>query len=347
MASEAGRGRSRGARRWPRILLVVLVIVMLVVALLGYTPILDDDLSAAPEPAPDLATAQVLAADLEALDGSEVNPVCRSRIVDHGERTERVVVLLHGYTNCPAQYAVIAQAYADRGVSVVVPRLPRHGLQDRLTDELSDLRSADLVEATDHAVDIAAGLGDHVTVVGLSAGGTLAGWAGARRDEVDEVVLLAPLVVPKVLPEQVAAPLARISRYTPDVWLWWDGDLKDAQDTPPYAYPRYSLRSLGAVLAVGRAAREGVERDTALDRLTFVTNDNDGAISNAAADDLADELAAVATERVDHVFEAGLGFGHDIVDPQGEDAEVTTQTYAVLGDLLDLPDLVETLERMQ
>lgn len=332
-------------RHWGRLVAIILVALVLLVAVVGYTPLLDDDLSTSPDPATDLEGAQSKAADLAALDGPEVNPVCQSRIIDHGERTAEAVVLLHGYTNCPAQYAVVAQAYVDQGVSVVVPRLPHHGMQNRLTTELSELRPRDLVEVTDQAVDIAAGLGERVTVVGLSAGGTLAGWAGAQRDDVDEVVLLAPLVVPKVVPSQAVAPVARISRYTPDVFLWWDSDLKEAEDTPPYAYPRYSLRSLGAVLAVGGSARDGVVRDTSMDRLTLVTNDNDGAISNAAAQDLADELAGVADQRTDHVFEADLGFGHDIVDPQGEDADDIAQTYMVLADLLDLPDLVETFQR--
>ena len=79
-----------------------------------------------------------------------------------------------------------------RGYSVVVPRLPGHGHRDRLTKALSDVRPDDLVHTADLAVDIAAGLGDEVTVVGLSGGGTLAAWLATERNDVNRAVLIAP-----------------------------------------------------------------------------------------------------------------------------------------------------------
>src|SRR5258708_37317477 len=41
---------------------------------------------------------------LQALDGPNVNPVCHTRLYTHGHRTERALVLLHGFTNCPRQF---------------------------------------------------------------------------------------------------------------------------------------------------------------------------------------------------------------------------------------------------
>ncbi len=316
---------------------------VLVVGLVVFTPLLDADLRSDADPAGSYAEAMARADDLLAADGAEVNPLCRSQVRDQGERSDVAVVLLHGFTNCPQQWDAVADAYAAEGYSVVVPRLPGHGLRDRLSPSLSQLTPDDLTTTGDLAVDVAAGLGEEVWVVGLSGGGTLAGWLAAERDEVTEATLMAPLVVPKVLPEVLVGPVARVFRYAPDVSLWWDGSLKEQLASPPYAYPRYTLRSLAAFLAVGRSTQTVPPgRGTDLRRLVLVTNENDAAISNSGATALADALEptlADPQDRLDYVFDAELGYRHDVVDPSGENAEQLDDIYPVLGPLIGLPEL--------
>ena len=324
-------------------ILGVVGVLMAAVLLLGFTPLLDDDLESNPEPAADYDEAMQRAEALLADDGPEINPLCVSRVLTHGERVEQSVVLLHGYTNCPQQYSVMAQTYFDAGYNVVVPRLPSHGYADRMTDALSDLDPADLTTAADEAVDIAAGLGERVTVVGLSAGGTLAAWLAGQRDDVAEAALMAPLMVPKVLPEITVGPVARLSSFLPDISLWWDGDLQEELASPPYAYPRYSLHSIGALLAVGRRAQGDVDRTQDLQRLLIVTNANDAAVSNAAVAEVAENLEGSTIERVNHVFAEELGYAHDIVDPQGENQADLPEIYATLGPLLGIPALADDL----
>jgi carboxylesterase len=325
--------------------LVVVAGVVLAGVLLLLTPLFDDDLSAAQASTPpDYEAAQARADELESQDGPEVNELCRSRVYDKGERADVAVVLLHGYTNCPQQWDDIAQAYVDAGYNVVVPRLPGHGEADRLTSALSDITPRALVETTDLAVDIAAGLGDEVWVAGLSGGGTLAGWAAAERDEVTRAVLLAPLVVPKVVPEVLVGPLSRAFRFGPDIPLWWDGEKRESLASPPYAYPRYTLRSLGAFLAVGRAVQGAdATRTQPLETLTLITNENDNAISNSGAEELADAVQEVsggsAVDRQDYVFDASLQYRHDVVDPQGENAGQIDEIYPVIGRYLGLDGL--------
>jgi carboxylesterase len=70
--------------------------------------------------------------------------------------------------------------------------MPRHGLADRMTSELGKLRAEELRDFGDLTVDIAVGLGDRVTVVGLSAGGVVAAWLAQHRPEVARAVLIAP-----------------------------------------------------------------------------------------------------------------------------------------------------------
>jgi carboxylesterase len=339
--SGATRHRRRRIAAWTA--LGIVGVLAATVLLLGFTPLLDDDLESRPDPATDYASAMASADALLAADGDDIDTRCRSQVLTQGQRTERSVVLLHGYTNCPQQFAVMAQAYSDAGYNVVVARLPEHGKADRLTKALSDLDPGELTALGDQAVDIAAGLGERVTVVGLSAGGTLAAWLAGERDDVAEAVLMAPLIVPKVLPEATVGPVARLGSVLPDLYLWWDGSQKEQLATPPYAYPRYSVHSLGAMLAVGRRAQGDIDRTTDLERLVVVSNDNDGAVKNAAIDRLGRRLADHATEDVTHVFTKDLGYKHDIVDPQGENAADLPAIYATLGPLLGLPDLADSL----
>ena len=323
----------------------MLGLLLAVALVLGFTPLLDADLESRPAPTSDYPAAMALATVLKAADGPEINPLCGTQVLDHGMRTERSVVLLHGYTNCPQQFSVMAQAYFDAGYNVVLARIPEHGIGDRMTKALSDLDPAELTAFADTTVDIATGLGERVSVVGLSAGGTLASWLASERDDVSDVALLAPLLVPKVLPDVTVGPVARLGSFLPDLYLWWDGDLKEQLATPPYAYPRYSVHSLGALLAVGRQAQGRIDRTVPIDRLLVVSNENDGAVSNVAIRRIADHLGSEATTRVDHVFAEDLGYAHDVVDPQGENAADLEAIYDTLGPLLGIPELSAALVR--
>lgn len=336
-AVDRPAARERWRRRHPLVFWGAWLAVgaLVSVAVVLFTPITDGSLDANPQPAESYAEAMSRAQELLAADGDEIDPRCRSRVIDQGGRTERAVVLLHGYTNCPQQFEAIAEAYAAQGYSVVVPRLPGHGYADRLTNALSDVTPASIVATGDLAVDIAAGLGQEVSVVGLSGGGTLAAWLAQHRDEVTSAALVAPLVIPKVVPERLVAPVARLGRFTPDIYLWWDGERREKLASPPYAYPRYSLRSLGAFLAVGRAAIHAEEtRGEPLDRLVVVLNENDAAVNNRGIQEAADAVPAVLT--VEYDFPASLGYRHDLVDPEGENAERLVDIYPVLAELLGL-----------
>ena len=341
---QRGPGR-RPVRALAAIVGAVLGLLLATALVLGFTPLLDADLESRPAPTSDYPSAMGLAATLKAADGPEINPLCGTQVLDHGQRTERSVVLLHGYTNCPQQFSVMAQAYFDAGYNVVLARIPEHGMADRMSRALSDLDPADLTAFADSTVDIASGLGEQVSVVGLSAGGTLAAWLAAERDDVSEVALIAPLLVPKVLPEVTVGPVARLGSFLPDFYLWWDGSLKEKLSTPPYAYPRYSVHSLGSLLAVGRQAQGRIDRTVPIDRLLVVSNENDGAVSNVAIRRIADHLGSRATTRVDHVFAEDLGYQHDVVDPLGENAADLETIYDTLGPLLGIPELTDALIR--
>ena len=112
---------------------------------------------------------------------------CLSRLLTHGEPTERAVVLVHGLTNCPKQWELFGQEAYERGWNVLILRLPEHGLGDRETGKIgsvSHLRHLDaqkLARYADQAIDIGVGLGEKTDVMGLSLGGTVAAWSAQER----------------------------------------------------------------------------------------------------------------------------------------------------------------------
>src|SRR5438046_10040360 len=106
-------------------------------------------------PAPSYPAAVARIDSIRAHEGAGINPECHTRVLGPGRRTERVLVIFHGFTNCPKQFDPMARDFVRLGYNVYVPLLPRHGMADRMTEDLSRLPAAD-VAACGEAV---AGLG--------------------------------------------------------------------------------------------------------------------------------------------------------------------------------------------
>ena len=115
-----------------------------------------------PRPARDPAEARARFDLLRGLDDGGLFPVAYSRLLAGTERVPLAVVLLHGYTNNPEQFVILAQELAARGHAVVVPRLPGHGSADRTIRRLAGVGAVQWMATTQEATDIACGLGEHV-----------------------------------------------------------------------------------------------------------------------------------------------------------------------------------------
>ena len=179
----------------------------------------------------------------------EIEPECRGQMLQHGRRTERVFVLMHGLSNCPAQFRAFGGLLFQRGHNVLILRLPVHGARNRMTEEWRRITAQAMLDAANNAVDVARVLGRRVTVVGLSINGTIAAWLAQHRADVDEVALLAPFLAPKGLPEWAVAPTARLVRRLPNRWMWWDPERKERAGNG-YSYPRFPTHAVAEVLRV-------------------------------------------------------------------------------------------------
>ena len=261
-----------------------------------------------------------------------VNPVCSYGLLDHGRRVARAVVLIHGFTNCPAMYRELAAHLHAGGANVLVPRLPCHGLADRLTTALTGLSAAGMAETGREAALIAGGLGESVTVAGLSLGGVLAAWLGQFQAGVDRAVVISPLFAAPLAPEWASDLAGFAADRLPNLWLWWDPRLRAASPGPPHAYPRFPTHAYGEMLRLGHEVKRAARRAApACGDLRVLTNLNDPAVNNAATDRLAAAWRAHGATVSSYRFPRSQGLLHDLVSPDQVYAR-TAEVYPVLID---------------
>ncbi len=250
-----------------------------------------------------------------ALDGPDVLTAARSALYDHGRRTPLAVVLLHGYTNNPAQYSAFAPMLFERGVNVFVPRMPEHGDRNRLTDRIAGLTADALVQRATEALDVASGLGERAGVLGISMGGTLAAWAAQHR-AVAIAVPVAPDFALLELPYPVSRFAARVLSALPNLFVWWDPRERERHH-PLTAYPRFSTRALAQTLLIGDDVyAEARRRAPRAERIVTVVNRTDPAVNNEVTQQVSLQWSGWNPAAVEYVELRRLPQNHDIVDPQ-------------------------------
>ena len=115
-------------------------------------------------------------------------------------------LVLHGFTGNPGSMRGLAEALANAGFTVELPRLPGHGttVEDMITTGWNDWLS--------HAESVYADLAsrcEQVVVVGLSMGGALTAALGAAHTEIAGLVFInAVVTAPPGMREAVAEVLA-------------------------------------------------------------------------------------------------------------------------------------------
>lgn len=274
-----------------------------------------------------------IASLLTDLDGPNVNPACRTRLYAHGKRTERALVLLHGFTNCPQQFDALGRRFHQQGWNVLIPRYPRHGYSDRLSTAMSELRAEHLLALANRSAEAAQGLGEHVTVAGLSLGGTLAAHLAQEADHVDRAVLIAPAFGLKRVPRPTYPVLIRLTKMLPNLYIWWDPRLKDRLP-PSYGYPRFSTHAYAALLDIASGVvRAAHSVKPAAREIVVVTNANEPALENRFTHDLVDSWRAHGAHVATHEFPRSARLPHDLIDP-GNPGQNTELVYPVVTRLI-------------
>jgi alpha-beta hydrolase superfamily lysophospholipase len=312
----------------------VAVLLLLVVALLLLRPVGAGRFPSHPDPATGYDDALQRIAAAEARDGPDISPECRTRLMTHGGRTTRAIVLLHGLTNCPEQFRTLGELLYERGANVYIPRLPEHGLADRMTSVQARLDAPALRLATDEAVDAARGLGDSVVVVGLCIGGTMAAWAAQERADVARAVAIAPLQGLVRARGPLTPPAMNLLLTLPNQFVWWDDKAKTELPGPTHVYPRFSTRSVAQSLLLAAAVEADASRARpAAGAIVVVTVGSDVAVDNGAVARLVRRWRHHGATVTTYEFPARLGLNHDIIDPEQVGGNPTL-VYPVLLDLI-------------
>ena len=261
-------------------------------------------------------------------------PEGRSILLTHGHKMQRAVVFFHGMTNAPIQFDQLGQVVHARGWNVYIPRLPKHGMADRRTENLSELKAEAMRDCADDAVDLAAGLGDEIDVCGLSAGGTMAAWVAQNRSDVRRCVLLAPaLGFARTDGSWLTKFAFVLFPLLPDISSDW---IATDPNAPAHCYPGFSSRGLGELLQMAAATYGGAGREAPATRdIALVTSRNDTSVNDVVIWNLVSFWRVKGLPRflaVDFPIEANVM--HDMIDP----SQVFQQTETVY------PVIVRTLE---
>lgn len=234
--------------------------------------------------------------------------------------TGRAALLLHGFNDTPQSMAYLARAMHDAGWSVLVPRLPGHGV--RLDIMVRESRAPLWKSAVDDAYTSLRESHGQVVVCGQSMGAALAVLLSRSHAEIPALVLLAPYLG---MPWKLRAQLSFVRLLqSPSTYRYGRGGERSLHD------PEARRQALGpGVITVSTmtALRDiAQEADAALPALRapvlYLQSREDNRITVAHAER---EFARIGSS---HKAQRWLtGCGHIISNDYGR-ADVASQTIA-------------------
>ncbi len=240
-------------------------------------------------------------------------PAARPRLYVHDKPVERAVLLFHGFTNCPQQFDELARRYHARGCNVYVPRIPHHGLKDRLTRDLANMTVDEIADFATASFALTRLLGTTTSALGLSLGGTMVMWL-AQTAPLDLAVPIAPFLIPYPFSPALGQFAMRLLATLPSMYFWWDFHVKE-RSLPQYAYPGYPTHALARTALLGDVIFSAAESTKPrAQRCVLVLNELDNAVNNGVARHL-NALWNAHGAGYGELVLAGLGPRHDVIDP--------------------------------
>jgi esterase/lipase len=287
------------------------------------------------DPATDYETAIARYAQVQAQEEAHetLNPVCRSKLLTHGSKTERVIILMHGMTNCPRQFVELAPKFFEQGYNVLIPRMPHNGLADTDTDDLRYLKAVELRDRSNAMVDIARGLGDHITFLGLSVGGLMAAWVAQYRDDVNKAVIIAPsFTISPYLGVGLSKVIMRLFLIIPNIMTQ---RIKPFKDGPDHNYLGFASKGLGEMMRFGFSIYNTSKKTSAsAQSVLVITNAADAAVNNKIPLKVAQNWQTNGLKQLDkYEFDAKYKLIHDLIDP-GQKQQNVAVSYPILLDLI-------------
>jgi pimeloyl-ACP methyl ester carboxylesterase len=270
-----------------------------------------------PNPAQSYEDALARIQSIQAAEANlDLHPECATHLQAHNEKTDTVIVFLHGFTSCPAQFADLGKEYFERGYNVYIPRTPRHGFDNRRGEPLQGLTAEELAAYAHQTADIAQGLGERVIVSGISGGGAMATYLSQERDDVDIAAPIAPFLGIGFIPRQLNRSFANLFLIIPDIWQWWDPVHKEENPTAaPFAYARYPLHALLENMRLGYVTEADAKRARpAAEKIIVITNANDESVNNGVVAEFEQIWREHGEENLaTFQFDKALELPHDLI----------------------------------
>jgi len=192
-------------------------------------------------------------------------------------------LVLHGFTGSPVSMRPLAEALADVGFAVALPRLPGHGTD---TADMVETGWDDWLTEAERALEaLQARTPDgRVVVVGLSMGGALTAALAQGHAELAGIVLInAPVAAPAELAAAVEEMLAGGMEVMDSV----GGDIADP-DADEASYDETPLRPLLTMIVAGQDVRARLPEVTI--PALVITSRQDHVVNPGDSDILAAEL---------------------------------------------------------
>jgi esterase/lipase len=263
-------------------------------------------------PAPlsfDVASASI--AQRQAAEDSFVVTGGRTVLLTHGGRTARVFVLLHGFSDLPEQFAVVGQHLYAGGDNVYIPRLPHHGERRAPVRALGRVRAPELARFGDSTIALARGLGDTIIVMGLSAGGTIAGSIAQSHDEVQRAVLIAPALAAGTLDDDQARAMVILASKLPEITR----TNAPIDSTRPEYQQGITTHGLAQVLLLGQQVRDlSKDQTPGAKEMIFLINEADRTVSYQASVEVAQRWFDHGARVGVYKFRASLKLQHNVME---------------------------------
>ena len=287
------------------------------------------------DPAVDYEAALARFEQIQAREAAmdELNPICLSKLLTHGHKTEHAIILMHGMTNCPEQFRELAPMFYERGYNVLIPRMPGNGLADPETTTLKDVTAEQLCDCCTDMVDIARGLGGHVTFLGISVGGTMAAWVALHRPDVDLAVPIAPVFS---LGRNMGVRVSRLAMYVlllmPNIMTQWIRPFSGAMG---HNYHGFATRGLAQSMRLGFSVYDAARTTKPVAKsILVITNAADTAVNNTITQKLVQRWRTTGVQSFDsYEFDDSSHLIHDVIDPNQEQQQ-TALVYPIMLNLI-------------
>jgi carboxylesterase len=209
----------------------------------------------------------------------------------HAGSRDAGVLVLHGFTGNPSSVRLQADAFAELGYHVELPRLPGHGTS---VDDMLTTSWADWTGEVEAAYQRLAARTDDIVVMGLSMGGSLTLWSGLQHPDVNGLVVVNPVTLTQ--PDDVVAMIQEMVDEGTTVMPGMGSDIADP-DVVDIGYEGTPLVPLLSLQNDGIAPMAGRYSELEMPILLY-TSRNDHVVPPESSE----HLAATAGGDVEHVW---------------------------------------------